>query len=120
MNLRLIHAGLASVTVAGGVALVAAGAWAALRPSATSVRLVLLVRRVALIGAVLALLAGAARYTGGGRPHLGLHYLYAFFAVAAVPLAASMAARRPRHGGLYHLGAGLLLLLMSFRLATTG
>ena len=120
VNLRVLHATLASATAAGGLALVLAGAWAALRRSARAIRLVLLVRQVALVAAVLAVAIGAVQFVQGQRPQVGLHYLYAFFALAVVPLAITMAARQPRRGGLYHAGAGLLLLLMSFRLFATG
>jgi len=120
VNLRVLHASLASVTAAAGVALLLSGAWSAARRSAPSIRLVLLVRRVTLIAALLAVLVGAVLFAEGRRPHLPLHYLYAFFALAPVPLASTMAARHPRRGGIYHAGAGALLLLMCFRLASTG
>ena len=120
MSLTALHATLASVTAAAGFALVASGGWAAWRHDASSIRLVLLVRQVALIAAVLAVVAGGVLLAQGHRPHISLHYLYAFFALAAVPLAISLAARQPRRGAWYHLGAGVLLLLMCFRLATTG
>jgi hypothetical protein len=120
VSLSVLHAGLASVTAAAGLALVASGAWSAQRRTAPSIRLVLLVRQVTLIAALLAVAVGALLFLGGRRPHIALHYLYAFFAVVAVPLAMSLAARQPRRGGLYHTGAGGLLLLMCFRLLTTG
>ena len=120
MNLATLHATLATVTAAAGFAMVASGTWAAIRRDASSIRLVLVVRQAALIGAVLAAAAGAVAFVGGGHPRGGLHYLYAAFALASVPLAISLAARNPRRGGLYHAGAGVLLLLMCFRLATTG
>ena len=120
VNLRVLHASLASVTAAAGVALVLSGGWSAARRSAPSIRVVLLVRRVTLIVAVLTVLIGAVLFVEGGRPRVPLHYLYAVLAVAAVPLATTMAARQPRRGGLYHAGAGVVLLLMCFRLASTG
>ena len=120
MNLRVLHASLASVTAAAGVALVLSGAWSAAHRSAPSIRLVLLVRRAALITVLLALLVGAVLFLEGRRPHVPLHYLYAFVALATVPLAATLAARQPRRGGIYHAGAGVVLLLMCFRLASTG
>ncbi|MFN2462997.1 MAG: hypothetical protein ABR573_03720 [Candidatus Dormibacteria bacterium] len=120
MNLRVLHAGVGSVCVAAGAALVLSGGWAAATRSAPAIRLVLLVRRVALIAAGLAVFMGFILLAQGRRPHVPLHYLYAAFALAAVPLASTMAARQPRRGGLYHAGAGVLLLLMCFRLATTG
>ncbi|MDQ6747945.1 MAG: hypothetical protein M3010_07580 [Candidatus Dormibacteraeota bacterium] len=120
MSLRVVHAGLATVCAAGAFALIAAGVWAAYRREAQSVRLVLLVRRVTLLAAGLAVVAGAVSLVFGARPHQPLHYLYAAFALAAVPLATSLVARNPRRGGIYHAGAGALLLLMCFRLASTG
>ena len=120
MSLRVLHSTLGSVSAAAGVALVLSGTWAAVRRSAPSIRLVLLVRRATLVAVLLAAIIGIALLFQGHRPHVGLHYLYAFLAVAAVPLAVSMAARQPRRGGLYHVAAGVLLLLMCFRLFSTG
>ena len=115
-----MHGTLAALTAAAGLALVLSGGWAAWRRSAPAIRVVLLVRRVALGAALLALLVGAGLFATGARPQAPLHYLYAVLAVAAVPLATTLAARQPRHGGWYHLGAGVLLLLMGFRLLATG
>lgn len=113
-----MHASLASVTAAAAFALIAAGLFAAVRRSEYSIRLVLLVRRVAIIAAVLAAVLGVVLFIGGSRPHSGLHLMYGVLAVIAVPVAAQMAARQPRRGGLYHVLAGLLLLGFCFRLAT--
>jgi hypothetical protein len=120
LSLSVLHASLASVTAAAGLALVASGAWSALRRTAPSIRMVLLVRQVTVIAALLAAAVGALLFLSGRRPQLALHYLYAFFAVVAVPLAMSLAARQPHRGGLYHMGAGVLVLLMCLRLLTTG
>jgi hypothetical protein len=118
VSLRVVHASLASVTAAAAFALIAAGLFAAVRRSEYSIRLVLLVRRVAIIAAVLAAVLGVVLFIGGSRPHSGLHLMYGVLAVIAVPVAAQMAARQPRRGGLYHVLAGLLLLGFCFRLAT--
>ncbi|GAC1331041.1 MAG: hypothetical protein NVSMB17_08840 [Candidatus Dormibacteria bacterium] len=120
VNLRVLHATLASVTAAAGAALLVSGLFAAGRRSAPSIRLVLIVRRVGLIATLLAALGGGALFALGNQRPGGLHYLYAFFALAVIPLATTLAARHPRRGGLYHAGAGLLLLLMCLRLAFTG
>lgn len=120
VNLTVLHASLAAITAAAGFALLASGAFAALRRTPPSIRLVLLIRQVALVAAVLAAAVGAVLFLAGHRPQLPLHYLYAFFALVAVPLAISLAAREPSRGGFYHAGAGLVLLLMCFRLLTTG
>jgi hypothetical protein len=120
VKLDALHASLAAVAAGGGFALVLSGGWAAMTRKAAPIRTVLLVRRVALIAVVLAALSGAIQLVTGHPPRVGIHYLYAFFALAAVPLATTMAARNPRRGGWYHCGAGLLLLLMCFRLSLTG
>lgn len=119
MSLRVLHATLATVTAAAAFALIAAAGFALVRKSAYSIRLVLLVRRIAVIAAVLAVAVGAILFIGGSRPHAGLHLMYGFFGVVAVPVAAQLAARNPRRGALYHLLAGLLLLGLCFRLAGT-
>ncbi len=118
VSIRALHASLAAITAAAAIALVAAAGWAALRRTAYSIRLVLLVRRVAILAALLAAGVGVALYIGGRRPHSALHLMYGALAVVAVPLAAQMAARNPRRGGLYHVAAGVLLLGFCFRLAT--
>jgi hypothetical protein len=120
VNITALHATLAAVTAAAGVALVLSGGWAAMRRHASSIRVVLLVRQVALVAAVLALIVGGVLFAQGHRPHVALHYLYAVLALVTVPLAIGLAAREPRRGGWYHLGAGVVLLLMCFRLAATG
>ena len=75
-------------------------------------------RHRAISAAVLAAVIGAVLFISGRRPHSPLHLMYGVLAVIAVPLAATMAARNPRRGGLYHLAAGVLLLGFCFRLAT--
>ncbi len=120
VNLRGLHGTLAALTAAAGLALVLSGGWAAWRRSAPAIRVVLLVRRVALGAAVLAVLAGAILFATGARPRAPLHYLYAVLVAVSVPLATTLAARRPQSGGWYHLGAGVLLLLFGFRLLATG
>ncbi|MDQ6748155.1 MAG: hypothetical protein M3010_08655 [Candidatus Dormibacteraeota bacterium] len=120
MSVRVVHASLASVTAAAAFALVAASVFALAGRSAYAVRLVLMLRRVAILAAGLAAVVGVVLLAGGRRPHQPLHFLYGFFAVAAVPLAASLASRNPRRGALYHLLVGLLLLGLCFRLASTG
>lgn len=120
MNVKILHSSLASVTAAAAVALIVSGGWATYRRSASSIRLVLLIRRVTLIAAVLAGALGALLFVTGHPPSAGLHLMYGFFALVTVPLAATMAARNPARGGLYHLLAGVLLLGFCFRLAGTG
>ena len=118
--MKILHSSLASVTAAAAFALVASGGWALFRKSASSIRLVLLIRRVTIIAAVLAAALGGLLFVTGHRPHAGLHLMYGFFALVAVPVAATMAARNPRRGGLYHVVAGVILLGLCFRLAGTG
>lgn len=120
MSLQVLHATLATVTAAAAFALVAAAGFALVRRSAYSIRLVRLVRRIAVVAAVLVVAVGAMLLITGSRPRAGLHVMYAFFAVVAVPVAAQLAASNPRRGALYHLLAGLLLLGLCFRLAGTG
>ncbi|MGI8609393.1 MAG: hypothetical protein ACR2MY_09235 [Candidatus Dormibacteria bacterium] len=120
MSLKVIHASLASVTAAAGFALVVSAGWATYRRSASSIRLVLLVRRAAIIAALLAGAAGVLLLVTGHRPHALLHVMYGVFALLTVPFAATLAARNPQRGGVYHLVAGILLLGLAFRLAATG
>ncbi|MFN2466216.1 MAG: hypothetical protein ABR598_08145 [Candidatus Dormibacteria bacterium] len=120
MSPRVLHVSLASVTAAAAFALVASGMYALVRRSAYSIRLTLLVRRVAVIAALLTATLGIVLMLAGRRPHDGLHLMYGILAVVVVPAAATMAARNPRRGALYHAGAGLLLLGFCLRLSTTG
>jgi hypothetical protein len=120
VSTRVLHQSLASVTAAAAFALLVAATVAQLHRSPASISLVLLVRRVAIVAAAMAALTGVVLLVNGRRPREALHLLYGFLAIAAVPLAASLAARNPRRGGLYHLLAGVLLLGLCFRLAGTG
>jgi hypothetical protein len=85
-----------------------------------AIHLTLLLRRVAIIAVTAAAVVGLALLASGQRPRAGLHLLYGLLAVAVVPVAAELARRTPRRGGLYHAAAGLLLLGIAFRLTTTG
>ena len=120
VSVKVVHSSLAWVTAAAALALVASGAWAAYRRTAYSIHLVLLIRRVTIIAALLAGAIGGLLFVTGHRPQSGLHLMYGLLALVTVPLAASMAARNPRRGGIYHLLAGVLLLGFWFRLTTTG
>ena len=120
MSIKVLHSSLALVTAAAAIALVLSGAWAAYRRTAYSIRMVLVVRRVTITAALFAGLIGAVLLVTGHRPQSGLHLMYGVLAIVTVPLAASMAARNPGRGGIYHLLAGVLLLGFWFRLSTTG
>gem|GEM_PF-2229835 len=120
MSVNVLHSSLALVTAAAAIALVASGAWAAYRRTSYSIHLVLVIRRVTIIAVVLAAAVGALLFVTGHRPQAGLHLMYGVLALVTVPVAASMAARNPRRGGIYHLFAGVLLLGFWFRLSTTG
>ena len=120
MGIKVLHGSLASVTAAAAIALVVSGAWATYRHTPYSIRLVLVIRRIAITAALLAGAIGALLFVTGHRPQSGLHLMYGVLALVTVPLAASMAARNPGRGGIYHLFAGVLLLGFWFRLSTTG
>ena len=120
MSTKVLHSSLAAITAAAAIALIVSGAWATYRHTPSSIRLVLVIRRITIIAALLAGAIGALLFLTGHRPQSGLHLMYGVLAIVTVPLAASMAARNPGRGGLYHLLAGVLLLGFWFRLSTTG
>jgi hypothetical protein len=120
VSLRVLHASLATVTAAAAFALLLAAGFALVRGTAYSIRLVLLVRRVAVVAAIVAGIAGVVLLLTGVRPHEELHLLYGLFALVTVPAAAQLAVRTPQRGALYHLLAAVLLLGVCVRLASTG
>jgi len=85
-----------------------------------AIQLTLLLRRVAILAVTAAAVVGLALLATGAHPHEPLHLLYGLLALATVPVAAELARRTPRRGGLYHALAALLLLGLAFRLSTTG
>ncbi len=83
-----------------------------------------LVRRAVLaMGAILVIqvLAGVVLYLGGTRPAEGLHLLYGVVIVAVLPFASSFASEAPprSYSGAAAI-AGMLILLLAWRLLSTG
>ncbi len=78
--------------------------------------------RLVVLGLVgLVALAGAFAWLSGSRPAESLHYLYAVAALATLPLAASFATEAPpRERAAVMAGTGLVLILLVWRLASTG
>jgi len=80
-------------------------------------------RAVIVVAALLAAEAvlGAITWLGGDRPREALHYLYAVAALATLPLAATFASEAPpRPRAMVMALAGVLLVILTWRLASTG
>jgi len=76
-----------------------------------------------ILGAGLALevLLGAGAFLGGSRPAETLHLLYGVALLAVLPLASSFAADAPPRARSGVMGfAGVVMLLLVWRLASTG
>jgi heme A synthase len=64
---------------------------------------------------------GAITWLGGNRPRESLHYLYAVAALATLPIAATFASEAPpRPRAVVMAVAGALLVILTWRLASTG
>ena len=64
---------------------------------------------------------GVALFVSGARPHESLHLLYGLVAIAILPLAGSFASEAPPRPRAWVLaGACMLLLIVAWRLASTG
>jgi heme A synthase len=78
--------------------------------------------RRALTGVIgLQVVIGGVLFTSGARPHEMLHLLYGLAALAILPLAGAFAAEAPPRPRAWVLVAAcLLLLILAWRLASTG
>jgi len=64
---------------------------------------------------------GVVLFVSGARPHESLHLLYGLVAIAILPLAGSFASEAPPRPRAWVLaGACMLLLIVAWRLASTG
>ncbi|MDQ6682975.1 MAG: hypothetical protein M3Y88_06870 [Chloroflexota bacterium] len=79
------------------------------------------VERLVLLALGSQVVIGAALYLGGARPREPLHLLYGAALLAVIPLASTFAAEAPpRPRGVVMVGAGIVLLLLAWRLRSTG
>jgi hypothetical protein len=78
-------------------------------------------RRVLTVFIGLQVASGVVLFVSSARPHESLHVLYGLVAIAILPLAGSFASEAPpRPRALVLAGSCAVLLLIAWRLASTG
>ena len=78
-------------------------------------------RRALTVVIGLQVATGVVLFVSGARPHESLHLLYGLVAIAILPLAGAFASEAPPRPRAWVLvGACLLLLIVAWRLASTG